>query len=136
MLFGILWNGLMHLIFRKSLENIKNGKVDEVWQMYFDGAYSKVGKCASIKTISPSKQTYNFSFRLELEASNNVVEYEALLLGLETTKDIGIKMLNIKGDSDLVILQLKNKYKCKSDRLKKYRNVIWDTMEWFDALDL
>ena len=25
-------------------ENIKNEKVDEVWQMYFDGAYSKAGK--------------------------------------------------------------------------------------------
>ena len=49
---------------------------------------------------------------------------------------MGIKMLNIKGDSDLVVLQLKNKYQCKSDRLRKYRNAIWDTMEWFDALNI
>jgi hypothetical protein len=44
--------------------------------------------------------------------------------------------LNIKGDFDLVILQVKNKYACKSERLRRYRNAIWDTMEWFDALDL
>ena len=54
--------------------------------------------------ISPSKKTFNFAFRFEFEASNNVVEYEPLLLGLETIKDTGIKMLNIKGDSDLVVL--------------------------------
>ena len=86
--------------------------------------------------ISPSNKIYNFYFRLDFEASNNAAEYEALFLGLETSKDMGIKMLNIKGDSYLVILQLKNQYHCKSDRLRKYRNAIWDTMDWFDALNI
>ena len=84
-------------------ENIKNENIDEVWQMYIDRAYSKAGKGAGIMIISPS-DIYNFAFRLEFEASNNVADYEALIIGLETTKDMGIKMLNIKGDSDLVVL--------------------------------
>ena len=54
--------------------------------------------------ISPSNKVYNFALRLEFEASNNVAEYEALLLGLETAKDMEIKLLNIKGDLDLVVL--------------------------------
>ena len=74
----------------------------------FYEAYPKSGKGAGIVMISPSNKVYNFAFRLEFEASKNVAEYEALLLGLETTKDTGIKMLNIKGDSDLVVLQIKN----------------------------
>ena len=86
--------------------------------------------------ISPSNKVYNFAFRLEFEASYNVVEYETLLLELETAKDMGIKMLNIKGDSYLVVLQIKNQYQCKNDRLNIYRNSIWDTMEWFDALNI
>jgi hypothetical protein len=49
---------------------------------------------------------------------------------------MGIKILNIKGDSDLVILQVKNKYACKSERLRRYRNAIWDAIEFFDAMDL
>jgi len=53
-----------------------------------------------------------------------VAEYEALLLGLEIAKDMGIKILNIKGYSDLVILQVKNKYACKSERLRRYINAI------------
>ena len=60
-----------------------------------------------IVIISPSDKIYNFAFRLEFEASNNVAEYEALLLGLETAKDMGIKMLNINGDLDLVVLQIR-----------------------------
>ena len=117
-------------------ENIKDENIDEFWKMYFDGAYSKAGKGVGIVVISPSNKIYNFSFRLEFEASNNVVEYEALLLLLETIKDMGINMLNIKGDSDIVILQLKNHHQCKRDRLRKYINAIWDTMEWFHALSI
>jgi hypothetical protein len=44
--------------------------------------------------------------------------------------------LKIQGDSDLVILQVKNQFACKNDRLKRYRNVVWDTMELFDVLSL
>ena len=63
-------------------ENIKYENIDEVWKMYFDGAYSKVEKGVGIVIISPSNKIYNFSFKLEFEASNNVAKYEALLLGL------------------------------------------------------
>jgi ribonuclease HI len=40
---------------------------------------------------------------LEFEGTNNVVEYEALLLGLNLAKDLGINILKIIGDSDLVV---------------------------------
>ena len=49
-------------------ENIKNEKIDEVWKMYFDRAYSKTGNGAGIVIMSPSNKIYNFSFRLEFEA--------------------------------------------------------------------
>ena len=94
-------------------ENIKDENIDEVWKMYFVGAYYKSWKGAGIVIISPSNKVYNFSFKLEFEASNNVAEYEAFLLGLETAKHMGIKMLNIKGDSDIVFLQIKNQYQFK-----------------------
>ena len=104
--------------------------------MYFDGACSKYGKGAGIVLISPTEKVHHYAFGLEFDATNNIAEYEALLIGLEIAKDMGIKILNIKGDSDLIILQVKNRYACKSQHLKKYRNAIWDTMEFFDALDL
>jgi ribonuclease HI len=118
-------------------EKFKDEKIsNKAWKMNFDGAHSRSGKGAGIVLKSPTGKSYNFAFRLEFDATNNVVEYEALLLGLEIAKDMGIKILNIKGDSDLVILQVKNKYACKSERLKRYRNAIWDTIELFDAIDL
>jgi ribonuclease HI len=117
-------------------EKFKEERVDEIWKMNFDGAHSKSGTGAGIVVTSPTEKSFNFAYRLEFEATNNVAEYEALLLGLEIAKDMGIKILKIKGDFDLAILQVKNKFACKNDRLKRYRNAIWDTMEFFDALSL
>ena len=36
----------------------------------------------------------------------------------------------------MVIMQLKNKFTCRNQRLRNYRNAVWDTMEHFDALNL
>ena len=65
-----------------------------------------------------------------------MAEYEALLLGIEVAKKMGIKFLSIKGDSDLIVQQVKGQFVCKCQRLKKYRNAVWDTMEFFDALNI
>ena len=104
--------------------------------MNFHGAYSRAGKGAGVVIISPEGKVFNFAFRLEFEATNNVAEYEALLLGIEIAKDMGIKLLSIKGDSDLIVQQVKGQFACKCQRLKKYRNAIWDTIEFFDALNI
>jgi hypothetical protein len=101
---------------------------NKAWKINFDGAHSRSGKGAGIVLVSPTGKSHNFAFRLEFDATNDVAEYEALLLGLEIAKDMGLKILNVKGDSDLVILQVKNKFACKSERLKRYRNAIWDTI--------
>ena len=128
--YAILVNSIALL--KKEVES----KNDWIWHMNFDDAHSKFGKGAGIVFASPLGHIFKFAYRLEFDATNNVVEYEALLLGLDLAKDLKIKMLSIKGDYDLVILQVKNQFACKSDRLKKYRNAVWDNIEYFDALDL
>jgi ribonuclease HI len=57
-----------------------------MWKMYFDGASSWEGVGVGILLISPSGKFFPFSFRLQFEtnSTNNVCEYEALVLGLET----------------------------------------------------
>lgn len=67
------------------------------------GASSRHGKGAGIVLKSPLDHIFKFAYRLEFEATNNVAEYEAILLGLELTKSLKIKLLSIKRDSDLVI---------------------------------
>ena len=52
-----------------------------IWKMHFDGAKSRHGAGVGIVLILPAGEETMHSFRLEFDCSNNVVEYEALLLG-------------------------------------------------------
>jgi ribonuclease HI len=129
-----------HAIFSTSIvpleDKVQENELDKVWYMNFDGAFSRVGKGVGIVLQAPNGKVSKFAYRLEFDATNNVAEYEALLLGLELCRDRGVKCLNIKGNSDLVIQQLKNKFACKSKRLKGCRNAIWDLINDLDALNL
>ena len=88
--------------------------------MCFDGAKSRHGAGAGIVLISPGGEEIIYSFRLEFDCTNNVAEYEALLLRLELAGDMKIKCLSVIRDSDLVVSQVRNQFVAKNDRLRSY----------------
>jgi ribonuclease HI len=99
--------------------------------MFFDGASSREGAGVGIIFVSPTQETISLSYKLEFEATNNVVEYEALTLGLRAAKDMGIKEIAVFGDAELIIQQIKNIYQAKHPRLRSYRNEAWDLIDSF-----
>ena len=107
-----------------------------LWSIFFDGAFSKDGSGARILLIFSIGKTYKFSFTLCFPCTNNIAEYEALLLGLRLAHKYGIKCLKVVGDYKLVVSQVKNVYVLKNKRLKQYRNVVWDMIEFFDAFGI
>jgi hypothetical protein len=68
---------------------------------------------------------------LEFETTNNVAEYEALVLGLRAAKDMGIEKISVFGDVELIIQQIRNIYQAKHPRLRSYRNEVWDLIDSF-----
>jgi hypothetical protein len=50
--------------------------------MYFDGLLMKTGACAGLLFISPLEVHMRYIIRLHFPASNNVVKYEVLIMGL------------------------------------------------------
>ena len=99
--------------------------------MYFDGACSKEGSGVGIFFISPTQEVIHMSYKLEFDTTTDISEYQALLLGLKATKDMGIDKLFVFGDSELIIHRIKNIYQTKQQRLKQYRNEVWDYVDNF-----
>jgi ribonuclease HI len=52
------------------------------------------------------------------EATNNVAEYRALLLGLELARELGARELEVVNDSELVARQIGGEYKVKHAGLR------------------
>jgi hypothetical protein len=78
-----------------------------LWKMFFDRASSREGAGARVVFVSPCQETLSLSYKLEFEATNNVAEYEALVLGLRAAKDMGIEELAVFGDAELIVHQVK-----------------------------
>ena len=94
------------------------------WQLYFDGAANQSGFGIGILLIPPQRDHIPRSVRLVFSdhhrLTNNIVENEACITGLETALDLGIRQLEIHGDSNLVIQQTQGIWRTRDERLKPY----------------
>ena len=68
------------------------------WMLYFDRLVCDDGQGIGTVLISPSGTVFEFSNRLEEKCTNNQVEYEALLFGLEFLQSVGVKHVEAFGD--------------------------------------
>ncbi|KAL6291692.1 hypothetical protein ACE6H2_009202 [Prunus campanulata] len=90
------------------------------WQLYFDGAARKKGAGAGVVFITPSGGLIPYSFSLMTLCSNNIAEYEALIIGLEIALEMSINCLHAFGDSQLIVKQLNGQYAVKNENLVPY----------------
>ncbi|XP_027095951.1 uncharacterized protein [Coffea arabica] len=88
--------------------------------MYFDGAVHRHGVGTGIIFITPDGWVLLCSFTLNQYCSNNVIEYQTLILGLEIAVDMKQLEFQIYGDSQLVVNQLLGSYEIKRSELILY----------------
>ena len=78
--------------------------------MYFDGTTNHSGYGICVLLISLHGDHISRSVRLAFSdrysTTNNIVEYEACILGLKTALELWIRRMKIFGDSNLVIRQI------------------------------
>ena len=92
------------------------------WRLFFDGAANQMGFGIGIFLISSQGDHIPISVRLVFSdhhrLTNNIVEYEACITGLETILDLGIRQLEIHGDSNLVIQYTQGIWRTRDEKLK------------------
>ena len=91
------------------------------WRMYFDGAANHFGYGIGVLLISPYGDHIPRSVRLVFSdrhpTTNNIVKYEACILGLETTLELKIRQIEVFGDSNLVLRQIQCEWKTRDVKL-------------------
>ena len=71
----------------------------EYWTMYFDGSLMKKGASVGLVFVSPLGVHMRYMVCIHFPSSNNVDEYEALINGLRIAIELGIRWLDVRGDS-------------------------------------
>jgi ribonuclease HI len=104
--------------------------------MYFDGSLMKIGAGAGLLFISPLGKHVRYVIRLHFPASNNVAEYEALVNGLRTAVELGVRCLDARGDSQLVIDQVMKNSHCRDQKMEAYCDEVRCLEDKFYGLEL
>jgi ribonuclease HI len=66
-------------------------------------------------------------------ATNNVAEYRALLLGIELAKSVGAREVDLVGDSELIVKQVKGQYRVKDAGLQPLHAEVKSALQGFDS---
>jgi ribonuclease HI len=98
---------------------------DELWQMHFNGSHSNEGNRDGIILVSPVGKIHNLSYRLEFSCSNNVAEFEALLLVIENALNLGCSHLSIFRSSKLVVNIIHKIFPPRDKLMEQYSQTVW-----------
>lgn len=90
----------------------------------FDGcSKGNPGKAGAGAVIYENNvEIWSLGFFVGEKQTNNYAEYYGMICGLEEAIKLGIECITVKGDSLLVIKQMKGEYQVKSENLLKLYN--------------
>ncbi|CAN1244477.1 Ribonuclease HI [Linum perenne] len=98
------------------------GRLDDYWELYVDGASSKNGAGAGIVLKSPQGVLHETALRFNKSRTNNAAEYGALIAGLRMAKTMGVSHLKVFSDSAIVVNQLSGVYEVREETLAPYND--------------
>ena len=67
---------------------------------------------------SPKGDIINCAIRLQFPMTNNEVEYEAILMGLDLAKAVGALLVVLHSDSQVIIGHINGDYEAKGEQMK------------------
>jgi hypothetical protein len=112
-------------------DNIAMERIDlenELWHMHFDVSHSNEGNGAGIILVSPIGKIHNLSYNLEFACSNDVIEFKALLLGIENSLNLGCGHLSVFKNYELVVNLICKTCALSNKLLEQYSEAIWEVV--------
>ncbi|XP_038713399.1 uncharacterized protein LOC120007270 [Tripterygium wilfordii] len=90
------------------------------WFLSVDGSSNMNGSGLGVVLTSPSGEIMQQSIRCGFRATNNEAEYEALIAGLELAKELKVRKIFVRSDSQLVVNQLLGTYQARGANMMTY----------------
>jgi ribonuclease HI len=121
-------------LFREAADLYRD-RGEGFWLLRCDGASrGNPGPAgAGIVLIDPQGRVQAKQGRYLGETTNNVAEYQALLLGLAEAHRLGVKQLRVLADSELMVKQLNGRYRVKAPHLIPLWREALETLKKFEA---
>jgi ribonuclease HI len=104
-------------------------RTETIWTIHYDGVWCHAGTDAAAIITSPIGLKYKYVARLHFalesdKCTNNIAEYEAVILGLRKLRALGVTIGIVKTDSKIVTGQIKKDCSAKELVLMQYLSVM------------
>jgi ribonuclease HI len=114
---------------------------ETIWTIHCDGAWRHAGAGAAAIITSPAGVKYRYivrlSFALEPDrCTNNIADYEAVILGLRKLQALCVTTCIIRTDSKVVVGQIEKEYSAKEPVLMQYLTAIRGLEKQFKGFTL
>ncbi|GJV65430.1 reverse transcriptase domain-containing protein [Tanacetum coccineum] len=108
----------------------------EPWILFTDGSSCTDGSGLGLILTNPEGMEFTYALRFRFDATNNEVEYEALIAGLNITEQMGVKNLQANVDSRLVANQVNGTYVAKENDMVRYLEKVKTFINNFKAFSI
>jgi ribonuclease HI len=108
----------------------------KLWELFFEGSVCSKGQGAGCVIVSPNSTYIDLSIRLEFACTNNQVEHEAFLHGIEYLRDLGERDIDVFGDSNLIVQQVRGDSQCLYGVLNSSQDRCLDIIKLFDTFNI
>jgi ribonuclease HI len=96
----------------------------EALTVFYDGSWGTFGAGAAAVLVAPSKVKICYAAKLDSSCTNNIAEYEALLLGLRKLRAMGIRRAILKTDSQVISGHVDKSSKARDPKLERYLDTV------------
>jgi ribonuclease HI len=92
--------------------------------VFCDGSWGTFRAGAAAVLVAPSKVRTCYVVKLDFSCTNNIAEYEALLLGLWKLKAMGIRRAVLKTDSQVISGHVDKSCRARDTKLEKHLDTV------------
>ncbi|GAV83667.1 RVT_3 domain-containing protein, partial [Cephalotus follicularis] len=117
-----------------SSEHVENEK--GVWKLSIDGSSCVSGSGAGLVLSSPDGWTLQYALRFGFKATNNEVEWEALIVGLTFAKHLEVQKLEASSDYQLVVGIVSGEYEAREDTMTMYLVLVQNLKSAFQVCQI
>ena len=102
-----------------------------IWRLFVDEAANAQGSDAGLILTSLDGIDIEYVLRFGFQVSNNEVEYEAVIVGLNLAHFMEAYQLEMSSDSQLVVKQIEDSYDARGEKMILYLKKVRELLKKF-----